>query len=87
MHARVINRIIAEDLGSLSFLRLVTPSRADLIPVVTCPSCRISTAIKRTPSVRVEHSYDNESNSAKCEMAKEETARIADREQRSSAPG
>jgi len=50
-----------------------------------CPSCRISTAIKRTPSVRVEHSYDNESNSAKCEMAKEETARIA--EQQSSAPG
>lgn len=60
---------------SLPTLPLAAPHRARCPIWSRLPArpCRISTTAKRAPSVRAEHSYDNERNSAKRGMAKEET--------------
>lgn len=82
MHARLINRAVAtlQSASSPSFLSRLGRTAASYLPLLRLVVARLSASHfdgDETSAVgtRAEHSYDNERNSAKREMAKEETRR------------
>jgi len=92
IHARLISRAVA---GNLLLARSpasdrIASHRVDLLLVARLSASHFDgngMSAVATATVRTEHSYDNERNSAKRGMAEEETVRGTGRDRGRDAPG